>query len=210
MIKLYYFDFNFWRLDICRLTLSYKNIPYEYIKIPRADWIKIKKQEHFPFGQLPIMKLNKKIYGQTAAIARFCAIKADLYEKKNEKSLIIDQVLDWANDITNKIAPSIREKNKAKQLKLRKLFVKNHLNLWFGFLEDLLKNSSNKKKFFTDKFSLADIVAWRLIYWFYSGKLDGIDKNFIKKFSLLNQYFNQISKIKRFNKLKEFKQIITN
>jgi glutathione S-transferase len=210
MIKLYYFDFNFWRLDVCRLTLSYGNIPYEYIKIPRATWIKRKKQGGFPFGQLPVMKFNNKTYGQTSSIARFCARKANLYEKKPEKSLIIDQVLDWANDITYKIAPSIREKNKAKQLKLRKRFVKIDLDLWFSFLENLLRNSSNKKKFFTDKFSLADITAWRLIYWFCSEKLDGIDKNFIHKFSFLNQYYHDISEIKKFNELGEYKKIISN
>ena len=60
MIKLYYFDFNFWRLDICRLSLSYGNIPYEYIKIPRKDWMTIKKKGNFPFGQLPVMKFKKK------------------------------------------------------------------------------------------------------------------------------------------------------
>jgi len=169
----------------------------------------IKKKKTFPFGQLPIMKLKKKTYGQTSSIARFCAIRASLYEKNPEKSLIIDQVLDWANDITYKIAPSIREKNKAKQLKLRKIFVRNDLDLWFGFLENLLKNSSNKQKFFTEKFSLADITAWRLIYWFCSGKLEGIDKNFIQKFNFLNHYYHNISKIKKFNELKEYKKIIS-
>ena len=29
MIKLVYFDFNFWRFDILRLSLAYSNIPFE-------------------------------------------------------------------------------------------------------------------------------------------------------------------------------------
>ena len=43
MIKLFYFDFNFWRIDILRLCLSHSKIPYEYVRIDRQQWPKKKK-----------------------------------------------------------------------------------------------------------------------------------------------------------------------
>ena len=56
----------------------------------------------------------------------FVLKKASLYEKDELKILIINQVIDWANEITNKIAPSIRaemrDKNFEKSKKLRKNF----------------------------------------------------------------------------------------
>ena len=151
MIKLIYFDFNFWRVDILRLCLSYSSIPYELQRIKRQDWKKKKNQ--FPFGQLPVMQVNNQFFSHTHSLAKFCANQASLYEQDEFKMLIVDQVLDWANEITNHIAPSIRaamrEKNFEKSRELRKEFIKNDLKRWFYYLENLLKRSSENKDFFT-------------------------------------------------------------
>lgn len=212
MIKLTYFDFNFWRVDILRLCLSFSNIPYEYEIVNRKNWLA--KKNDYPFGQLPVMTINKKIFCHTHSIAVFCAKKSSLYDDDDLKILIIDQVLDWANEITNLIAPSIRvairEKNFKKSKKLREEFVQNNLYLWFSYLENLLKNKSKKKKFFTDKFSLADITAWRVIYWFSSGKLDMIDSSFLNNLPLLKLYFDNINNFKPFARLKLYKEILEN
>ena len=77
----------------------------------------------------------------------------NLYFENNElKAIVIDQVLDWSNEITNKIAPSIRaamrEKNLEKSKKLRREFIDNDLLLWFSYLEKLFDECSSKKNFF--------------------------------------------------------------
>ena len=212
MIKLKYFDFNFWRADILRLCLGYSNIPYEFERIVRQDWPRLKKQ--FPFGQLPVLIIKEKQYAHTHTLAKFCAKKSSLYDDDELKVLIIDQVLDWANEVTNLIAPSIRaamrEKNLEKSKKLKKEFIKNDLIIWFSYLEKLLDKSSLNKKFFTDKFSIADITAWRMIYWFCSGKLDMIDTSFIDKLPILNKYFLNLSNYKPLSDLEEFKDITEN
>ena len=209
MIKLVYFDFNFWRIDILRLCLSHSKVPYEYIRIKRHQWPRKKKE--FPFGQLPVMIINEKKFSQTHTLAKFCATRASLYDTNELKILVIDQVLDWANEITTHIAPSIRaamrEKNFAKSKRLRKDFIKNDLIPWFSYLENLLKNSSLNKKFFTDKFSIADITAWRVIFWFCSGKLDLINPSFLNETPTLKKYYDEICNYKPLNKLVEFKSI---
>ncbi len=210
MIKLIYFDFDFWRVDILRLSLSHSNIPYELQRIPRGNWAKHKKE--FPFGQLPSMIIDNKRFAHTHSLAKFCAIRSSLYDNDEFKILIIDQVIDWANEITNHIAPSIRaamrEKNLEKFIKLRKEFIKNDLINWFSYLENLLKNSSSKKLFFTDKFSIADITAWRMIFWFCSGKLELINDSFLDKLPILKNYYHNISNYKPLIELKEFKSIV--
>ena len=210
MIKLIYFEFNFWRVDISKLSLSYSRIPYKLEKISRNEFIKKKKAGVFPFGQLPVMIVDNKMYGQTIAIAKFCASKAGLYSKNEKECLVIDQVLNWANDINIRIARSIREKNKNKKEKLRKDFIKNDLMVWFEFLEKLFLRYSNNEKYFIDKFSLADITAWRVIHWFISGKLELIDPDFIKPFEYLQKFYKGICDEKSFRKLKEFDEIISN
>ena len=211
MIKLIYFDFNFWRVDILRLSLSFSKIPYEFERIKRQDWKE--KKNKFPFGQLPVMEVDEKVFSHTHSLAKFCAKKASLYEEDEFKVLIIDQVLDWANEITNQIAPSIRaamrEKNFEKSKQLRKEFIKNNLEIWFCYLENLFERSSEKKKFFTDKFGIADITAWRIILWFTSGKLDQIDSNFLNKTPLLKKYYDGISNHEPFRKLQVYKEILS-
>ena len=205
MIKLTYFDFDFWRIDIARLCLGYAKLTYKYNRIARKDWDKNKNL--FPFQQLPVMELDGKIYGHTHSISKFCAIKSGLYENDELKALIIDQVIDWANEITFRIALSIREKNQDKAKKLRKRFIKNDLYKWFGFLNDLYKSSATKNKFFTGKFSLADITAWRIILWFTSGKLFDVPEEFIQDFPELKSFYKSINDYDEFNKLSEFKEI---
>ncbi len=209
MLKLVYFDFNFWRVDILRLSLSYANIPFEYQQIPRKSWPK--KKYEFPFGQLPVIIENNNIYAHTHALAIFCAKKSSLYADSESKIIIINQVLDWANEVTNLIAPSIRaairEKDIEKSKILRNEFIKNDFIIWFSYLEKLFENFSEEKKYFTDKFTIADITAWRVIYWFASGKLDMIDTNFLNKFPRLKEYFSYIHSFKPFTKLNVFKEI---
>ncbi len=211
MIKLIYFDFDFWRVDILRLSLAHSNIPYEYQRVPRQDWSKRKKE--FPFGQLPSMIINNKSFAQTHSLAKFCAIRSSLYDNDEFKILVIDQVLDWANEITNQIAPSIRaairEKDFEKSKRLRKEFIKNDLFTWFLYLENLFKNSSSEKQFFTDKFSIADITAWRVIFWFCSGKLDLIDDSFLSELPALKKYYDDINNYKPLNSLQEFRSIVS-
>ena len=210
MIKLIYFDFNFWRFDILRLSLAFSNIPHECQRVNRQDWPRVKQS--FPFGQLPIMVIENKKYAHTHSIARFCAIKSNLYSNNQFDALVIDQVIDWSNEITNKIAPSIRaamrEKNFEKSKELRKEFVKNELLIWFSYLEKLFDNCSSEKVFFNDKFSIADITAWRMILWFCSGNLDQVDPKFIKKFPLLENFFQKMNSYKPFTNLEEYKNII--
>ena len=211
MIKLIYFDFDFWRIDILRLSLSYSNIPYEYERIPRKKWPIYKKK--FPFGQLPSMVINNQKFAHTHSLAKFCAIRSALYDDDEFKILIIDQVLDWANEITNHIAPSIRaamrEKNLEKFKKLRNDFVTNDLMTWFSYLENLLNNYSLEKKFFTGKFSIADITAWRVIFWFCSGKLELINSSFLNDFPILKKYYNHINEYKPLTRLTEFKSLVS-
>jgi len=211
MIKLVYFDFNFWRIDILRLCLGYSKIPYVYQRIKRQEWPK--EKEKFPFGQLPIMIIKDKQYAHTHSLARFCALESKLYDNDKLKAMVIDQVLDWANEITNKIAPSIRaamrDKDLEKSKRLREQFIKNDLLVWFSYLEKLFDQNSKKKKFFTDEFSMADIVAWRVIYWFYCGRLDQINNKFLDKFPLIQNFFKEMSTYKDFIELKEYEDIIS-
>ena len=69
-------------------------------------------------------------------------------------------------------------------------------------MEKLFEKSSKNKQFFTDKFSIADITAWRVIYWFWSGTLDQIKPDFLEKFPFLQKFFQKMSKYEDFHQIK--------
>ena len=123
-----------------------------------------KRKQNFPFGQLPIIIYDDKQYAQTHSIARLCAIESGLYANDKLKAIVIDQVLDWANEITNKIAPSIRaamrDKDLEKSKRLREEFIKNDLLVWFSYLEKLFDKNSSKKKYFL-MINLVWLILWR-------------------------------------------------
>ena len=103
----------------------------------------------------------------------------------------------------------MREKNHEKSKILRKEFINNDLFVWFSYLEELFDKCSSDKVFFNDKFSIADITAWRMIQWFSSGKLEQVDQNFIKKFTLLENFFSKMNTYEPFIKLEEYKEVIS-
>ena len=76
------------------------------------------------------------------------------------------------------------------------------------FLDNLYKSSVTKNNFFTEKFSLADITAWRIILWFVSGKLFDVPEEFIRDFPKLESFYKSINDYDKFNKLSEFKEIM--
>ena len=102
----------------------------------------------------------------------------------------------------------MRDKDLEKSKRLREEFIKNDLLVWFSYLEKLFDKNSSKKIFFNDKFSMADIVAWRVTYWFYCGRLDQIDNMFLNEFPLIQNFFKQMNTFKPFIKLSEYKDII--
>ena len=79
---------------------------------------------------------------------------------------------------------------------------------WFTYLEKLLGDSSKEKLFFTDRFSIADVTAWRVIHWFYSRKLDQIEPKFLNKFTLLKHFYESMNNFEKFAKLQEYKEIV--
>ena len=75
----------------------------------------------------------------------------EFFTNKNQKKYRVDQVLDWANEITNKIAPSIRaamrDKDLEKSKRLREEFIENDLLVWFSYLEKLFDTRKHPKHY---------------------------------------------------------------
>ena len=159
-IKLVYFDFPFWRVDICRLTLELAKIKYKNVVLSKKYFLKNKKTKEFPFGQLPILIVNNKTIAQTSAMIRYCGKLADLYPNDPMESALVDQVIDFANDLTYLISFSIREKNRIKKRTKRKKLNDIILPEWISYLERFFIINNINNFFVTEKFSVSDLIVW--------------------------------------------------
>ena len=209
-IKLVYFNFPFWRVDICKLALSIGAIKYENKEITKKFFILNKETEQFPFGQVPILVVNNKTIAQTSAMIRYCGKISGFYPDDIYECALIDQTIDFANDVTNFLIPSIREKNLITKKKKREELNKVILPRWLKYLERFYIRNRSSKYFLTKKFTVSDIIIWRLLLWLTSGKLENINLGLNKNFPNLNNYFKFINTYKPLTNSSEFKDIIDN
>ena len=196
MIKIYYSHLPFWRAEVLRVSLFIKDIPFEDIRISREEFVHLIKTgflpngKRSPFHQLPVIEVDNEIIGQTGAIARYCGKVSNLYADDMLKAAKIDQIIDAATDITNKVSPTIKEKNLEKKMEDRKVLVNKLLPRWFRYLENLL--SEDDSTWFVEKMTIADIAIWRLLGWLTSGIIDGIPTSVVDDFPKLKNIHHQV------------------
>ena len=73
-----YFDFPFWRAEVGKIALFFKDIDFENRKITREEFQRVKIHGKLddgtiiPFHQFPCLIVDGMSIAQTAGIARFC------------------------------------------------------------------------------------------------------------------------------------------
>ena len=218
-LVLYYFNFPFWRAEVCRLALHLGEvIVFEFIKDTqltytfytfssrlnvircfetqvefedkRVDFKFIKECGKAPLGQAPFLEVDGKVICQTGAIARYCGKLGGFYPKDDDFAAAkIDEIIDTATDITNLIGPTMRMGD-AEKLEARKVLASDKLPMYFSALEAMMKANGSTGFFVGDKMTIADIAMWRLMGWFKGGALDGISTDILDKYPLLTKSFN--------------------
>merc|ERR1712187_566877 len=132
-IKIYYFDFPFWRAEVSRLALHLGNVPFENVKVTFADREPLREAVKSPLGAFPTMEVDGKVVCQTGAIARYCGKLGGFYPKDDDFAAAkIDEIIDTATDITNIIGVTMRMKDEQEKLAARK-------ELSTGKLPDILE-----------------------------------------------------------------------
>ena len=197
MIKIYYSHTPFWRAEVLRVSLFISNIPFEYVRISREEFINMIKTGYLangkkvPFHQLPVIEVDGEIIGQTGAIARYCGKISNLYSNDNINAAKIDQIIDAATDITNLVSPTIREKDEQKKVEDRLILKNKLLPRWFRYLENILSESASDW-FVENKMTIADIAMWRLLGWLISGIIDGIPTTIVDSYPKLKNIHTNV------------------
>ncbi|XP_026287249.2 glutathione S-transferase-like [Frankliniella occidentalis] len=99
--KLHYFDLTALGEPI-RYLLSYGNLDWEDIRYSYAQWETVKST--MPYGQMPVLYIDDKIFAQSSAISRYLAKQVGLSGKDDLENLQIDQAVDLFHDFRLKIS----------------------------------------------------------------------------------------------------------
>ncbi|CAG9837875.1 unnamed protein product [Diabrotica balteata] len=94
--KLTYFNFT-GRAEPIRILLHYGGIPFEDVRVEKADWPAVKPST--PFGQVPVLEVDGKKYTQGTPLARYVANVVGLVGKSNEENLEIEIAINIVSDI---------------------------------------------------------------------------------------------------------------
>merc|ERR1712066_690820 len=173
-IKIYYFDFPFWRAEVSRLALTLGNVPFENVKVTFAERDSLKEAGKAPLGAFPTMEVDGKVVCQTGAIARYCGKLGGFYPRDDDFTAAkIDEIIDTATDITLAVGRTFGMDGKEKE-KARKVLATTILPKYTTALERLMTENGSTGFYVGTKMTIADIAMWRLFGWLTGGIVDGL------------------------------------
>jgi len=178
-LKLVYWPIHGRALPI-RLAAAVGKVPLEDELISFQEWPSIK--ETFPFGSIPVLKTDFGVLAQSNAILSYIGKQGGLYPKDPAAAARVDEILNFIEDITNIIVPSLREQDQEKRLALRKVLAEETFPKLFGYLERYHDNLKNPKYLTSNELTVADLKFFSIYNWFQSGKLEGIPSNFFDSY----------------------------
>merc|ERR1711963_443362 len=156
--KLTYFDGK-GRAELCRLVFAAAGQEYEDKRISREEWPEFKAKT--PLGQIPVLEVDGKMFGQSVAIASYLAKQFGLMGDNALDELTVNQVVMLIQDFIEAAVRVFREKDDARKAELQKEFSEVEIPKYLGILGKLLKENGSGY-FVGDKLSLADLAVYAM------------------------------------------------
>lgn len=101
-IKVTYF-FARGMAELCRLLLVAGGVSYEDERVEYTEeFSKWKAEGSLPFGKLPVLTIDGRVFGQSYSCARYCAKLSGLMGSHPLMAFEIDSIIDATNDIRGK------------------------------------------------------------------------------------------------------------
>jgi len=118
--KLTYFETR-GRAELTRLCFAAGSIPYEEKNVGFPELEEMKKSGESPFGQLPVLNVDGKNFGESYSIAKYVSKLAGVHSSDPLEALAIEGIVDYTDGIRSAYVPirygskgpSVEEKVKA-------------------------------------------------------------------------------------------------
>jgi len=163
--RLTYFN-CYGRGEAARLLFALAGVEYEDCRVKWAsdEWTELKPKT--PFGALPLLEIDGRVFCQTIAVTRHLANKFGFAGKTELDKLQADMIVDCIADLTNPLEAVMEEQDEAK----KKVLCQNSepkLHVHFQNLQKLLEANNGGNGFF-----VGDSITWADLIW--TGLLPGI------------------------------------
>ncbi|XP_046431162.1 glutathione S-transferase-like isoform X2 [Neodiprion fabricii] len=136
-----------------RFLLSYGGVEFEDIRIERSNWPEAKPKT--PFGQVPTLEIDGKVYHQTLPICRYLAKQFNLLGKSDLDALEIDAAANTVHDLRKMVSLYFFEQDSAEKAKKKETLVTTTLPFYLKRLDDVVKK--NGGYFHGGELSYADL-----------------------------------------------------
>lgn len=177
-IKLYYFDFPFWRAEVVRLGLFVGGVPFEDVRDQKAS--DLKASGKLTFGAMPVLEVDGKMLSQTQAMASYVAKLAGIQPEDPWDVAKVDECINGCTDVTTTVGATFRLPDDEKvQARLAMIADDGRLAMHLGGLEKLLCENGSCGYAVGESLTVADLAIWRLAGWLSSGALDGIPNDYV-------------------------------
>jgi glutathione S-transferase len=143
-------------------------------------------KETYPFGGLPVLKTEHGVISQSNAILVYIGKQTGLYPADRVAAARVDELLGFAEDVTNAIAPSIRESDPEKKAAMREKLRTEAFPKYFGYLQRYHASVGSPKYLTSNELTVADLKFFAVFNWISSGKLDGIPTDTLSAYPALS------------------------
>ena len=153
--KLYYFQAK-GRAELIRWIFIQAGVPYEDIRFTGEEWAKFKPNT--PFGSMPVLDIDGKIYGGSGPIARYVAEQHGLAGSNPVENFELATISDVIDDLMIRSMILYYEKDEKKKGELKKEFNETHLPKYFGILNKrITDNGTSEGWIFGQKVTYVDM-----------------------------------------------------
>jgi len=176
--KFTYFDF-YGRGEVSRLLFAIAGVEYEDIHVDMKDWPELKPKT--PFGQVPLLEFEGRVFCQSNTIARYLANKFGFAGKNELDRIQADMIVDCIVDLINPMCPIYHEDDLAKRDEMIKKYAEGDLKTHFANLEKFLEANNAGNGFFVgDSITWADLSWIAVLDWIYFLKFGPLVESFPK------------------------------
>ncbi len=152
--KLYYFQAK-GRAELIRWIFTQAGVPYEDIRYTGEEWAKFKPNT--PYGGMPVLDIDGKIYGGSGPIARYVAEQHGLAGSNPVENFELATISDVIDDLVLRIMMLHYEKDEKKKGELKKELDETHLPKYLGILNKQITDNGSSGWLFGGKVTYVDL-----------------------------------------------------
>ena len=154
--KLYYFPGR-GRAELIRWIFAQAGVQYEDVRKSGEDWAAFKPNT--PFGSMPVLDIDGKLYAGSGPIARYVAEAHGLAGSNALENLELASINDVINDGFVQMMLFYFEKEEARKAQLKKDLDEKHFPKFLGLLNKRITDNGSSGWIYGEKVTYIDLCV---------------------------------------------------